>query len=396
MSDFAVENNELEELNFDLDWNSDIQDDVDPQYAASLRLFPRDWTVQTIVSQIEQQNIDLNPKFQRRNAWSDVRRSKLIESLILGIPVPEIMLAENKEKARKFIVIDGKQRLLTLAGFTNPDINPVWDRPRLTGLSVLSELNGKSYEDLIGTEFQTQLENATIRCSIITNYETTDVLYDIFLRLNTGSVPLSSQELRQVLNPGPFADKLIEWTNEPGQPIHKILGLREPDKRLRDVELVLRFISFYFYSDRYDGRLKPFLDLSMHNISAQWEAIEGRVRSVYLDFNRAIDQLIAVFGTYKRVGRKYTNDRWESRFNKVLFEVEVYYFIQMLDREFSSDEKDRFLKGFRELSGRNDDFRRSIEASTKDLGNYRLRFSLFKDLVEEKFETPVQMLRLRD
>jgi len=75
----------------------------------------RDWTVETIVRQIEQENIDLDPAFQRRNAWRDHRRSRLIESFVLGFPVPQLVLAENPRRRGTFIVIDGKQRLLTIA-----------------------------------------------------------------------------------------------------------------------------------------------------------------------------------------------------------------------------------------------------------------------------------------
>lgn len=88
---------------------------------ANLIVFSRDWTVATILNQIEQGNIDLNPGFQRRNAWNDKKRSKLIESIMIGYPIPEIVLAEDKNKRNSFIVIDGKQRLLTIAGFKNPE-----------------------------------------------------------------------------------------------------------------------------------------------------------------------------------------------------------------------------------------------------------------------------------
>ena len=73
----------------------------------------RDWTVETIVRQVEQEHIDLDPAFQRRNAWRDHRRSRLIESFILGFPVPQLVLAENPRRRGTFVVIDGKQRLMT-------------------------------------------------------------------------------------------------------------------------------------------------------------------------------------------------------------------------------------------------------------------------------------------
>jgi len=107
-------------------------------------------------------------------------------------------------------------------------------RHELNGLTFEQIANDSSYED----EHRAFL-NADVRCTIISNYESPDILYDIFYRLNTGSVPLSSQELRQVLNKGPFADYLMNITNET-QPIHKVLKLDEPDPRLRDVEMTVR------------------------------------------------------------------------------------------------------------------------------------------------------------
>ncbi|HUM08844.1 MAG TPA: DUF262 domain-containing protein, partial [Acidocella sp.] len=82
------------------DWNAELEGEVQAQGIESLVVYSRDWTVETIISQIEKDNIDLNPKFQRRNAWNDAKRSKLLESLIIGIPVPEIVLAEDTEKKR--------------------------------------------------------------------------------------------------------------------------------------------------------------------------------------------------------------------------------------------------------------------------------------------------------
>src|SRR5688500_16703592 len=85
------------------------------QYSAVIN--QADWTVETILQQIDKGNIELNPDFQRREAWRTPHKSRYIESLILNVPVPQIVLAERKDKRGKFIVIDGKQRLLTLRQF---------------------------------------------------------------------------------------------------------------------------------------------------------------------------------------------------------------------------------------------------------------------------------------
>ena len=79
-----------------------------------------DWTTETILHQIIGGNIELNPRFQRRDAWSKIRKSRFIESIVLGFPIPQIVLANNKERG-KYIVLDGKQRLLTILQFYGPN-----------------------------------------------------------------------------------------------------------------------------------------------------------------------------------------------------------------------------------------------------------------------------------
>lgn len=315
----------VDTYNEELLWNEEINEDVSPEGETEIVVYSRDWTIATIINQIEQKNIDLNPKFQRRNAWDDTRRSMLIESLVTGLPVPEIVLAEDPKKRKAFIVIDGKQRLLTIAGFVDPTIS-YWTKAQLKNLKLRPELNTKTYEQLrtdstLSDQYR-EFMNADVRCTIISNFKSDDALYDIFYRLNTGSVPLSTQELRQVLHKGPFADYLIEITDT-FQPIHKILGTNGPDNRLKDVEIALRFIAIVLLGSRYQGNLKKFLDDAMELLTNDWENSKPKVEAVYKDMNIAIGNLAEVLGT-NLVGRKFVNGSWESRFNRVLFEVEAF------------------------------------------------------------------------
>jgi hypothetical protein len=379
------------ENNLEKDWDEDVLEDTSSQGIESIVVYSRDWTVETIFSQIDNGNIDLNPNFQRRNVWDDDKRSKLIESLILGLPVPEIVLAEHPEKKRSFIVIDGKQRLLSIAGFIDKELN-YWEKSVLRGLPIRQELNGLSYKELkevptYDNEYR-KLLNSDIRCTVIADYKTEDVLYNIFYRLNTSSVPLSTQELRQVLHKGKFADYLIEITNTT-QPIHGILGLTGPDKRLRDVEIVLRFIAITLFGDTYNGNLKVFLDKSMETVTRQWESYEKQVTKVYSRLNDAIEFLNDVFDN-DQVGRKYVDGQWERRFNKVLFEVEAYYFMHLEKDRLTKRTKQAFLSGFMELCDKNEAFRSSIESTTKTNVKYETRFTLFRDLVNRAFKTKIK------
>jgi hypothetical protein len=373
----------------DLHWNEEINEDVFPKGESELVVYSRDWTIETIINQIDQKNIDLNPKFQRRNAWDDTRRSMLIESLIAGLPVPEIVLAEDPKKRKAFIVIDGKQRLLTIAGFVDPTVG-YWKKSELKNLKIREELNTKTYEqlksDITLTDELREFKNADVRCTIISNFKSDDALYDIFYRLNTGSVPLSTQELRQVLHKGPFADYLVEKTNTL-QPIHRVLGTSGPDNRLKDVEIVLRFIAIVLFGSRYQGNLKKFLDDAMESVTDDWINSKPKVETVYEDMNRAINNLTTVLGG-GLVGRKFIEGAWESRFNRVLFEVEAFYFRRIPDNKLAGGKK-RFVSGLQKLF-QDSEFRSSVEATTKTNDRYELRFRRFQKLVNDSFGTQIK------
>jgi len=364
-------------------WNEELEQEAFVE-EKNLIVFSRDWTVETIISQIDRGNIDLNPKFQRRNAWNDARRSKLIESLLLGLPVPEIVLAEDKNRKNSFIVIDGKQRLLAIAGFVEP-AKHIWDSPKLKALRSRKDLNGSTYKNFFVGDIETQdardLLNADIRCTIISNYKSSSVLYDIFYRLNTGSVPLSSQELRQVLNAGRFADYLIAKTNKP-IPLHTVLRLDEPDTRLRDAEILLRHMSLELFGSSYDGNLMPFLDSSMAKVNQAWQKYESQVEELFLQFNKATTFLITAFPP-NRVGRKYTGGKWETRFNRALFEVQAFYFSHLDEQVLAGANKDAIVAKFIELCDGDKKFQDSIETSTKTLENYETRFTRFQDAMNQ-------------
>lgn len=375
-----------------LEGNQEIIEDIEKFNPSDIVVYSRDWTIETIQAQINGGNIDLNPKFQRRNAWNDDKRSKLIESIIIGYPVPEIVLAENPEKKRSFIVIDGKQRLLTIAGFIDPDNFEYWNRPRIKGLNVRRDLNGLEYSALeSGPKYSDELRefhNSSLRCTVITNFNSNNVLYDIFYRLNSGSVPLSTQELRQVLNRGEYANYLISITNEI-QPIHRVLKLDGPDKRLKDIEIILRVLTFVLYPNDYTGNLKRFLDDKMAFVTNHWENLEAKINQLYDRFNEVIDFLSHIFDSYHKIGRKVTDGNFESRFNRVVFEVQCFYFMNLDMNSLSNH--DKFVQSFIELSSNDPEFRTSIESSTKNIDSYRIRYAKFQELINNSYNLNIEL-----
>lgn len=232
-----------------------------------------DWTTATIIDQLVRENIQLNPRFQRRDAWSIDRKSRFIESIILGFPIPQIVLASNEKERGKFIVLDGKQRLLAILQFYGRSETPN-NGFALKGLEFRHDLNGYRHENLETNLFLTStidaLDNQTIRTTLIRNWHTENFLYKIFLRLNLESTPLSPQELRQALHPGYFINFLDDQSVK-SQALKKIFKSKSPDFRMRDVEILLRYVAFHYFLPEYRGNLKAFLDMTCEDLNKDWK-----------------------------------------------------------------------------------------------------------------------------
>lgn len=365
-----------------LDSNQEIINDITLTLSENIKTYSRDWTVETIYNQITQGNIELNPKFQRRNAWNDEKRSRLIESLILKLPVPEVVLAESHEEKNKFVVLDGKQRLLTIAGFIDHQKFKYWDKPILRDLKLRPDLNNFSIELLsqeINRDSYRAFQNSDIRCTVVFNQSSDDILYEIFYRLNAGAVPLSMQELRQSLRKGGFSDFLLECTEVIG-PLHQVLGLIQPDKRLIDAEIVLKYIANRIGLLKYGGNLKRFLDDTMVLLNKNWNDQQPYVGGLFKQFDNGIKYLTTIFGV-DNVGKYYG----ENRFIKNLFDVEVYYFSQLEEGDFTDETKGNFTTAFQQLCLPGSEFRRSLSAATNTKNNFFTRFEFFRRIVNSAF-----------
>ncbi|PKN79805.1 MAG: hypothetical protein CVU47_10000 [Chloroflexi bacterium HGW-Chloroflexi-9] len=327
-----------------------------------------DWTVGTLLGQLRTGRIELSPNFQRREAWDQRRKSKFIESLLLNLPIPQIVLAERRERRGSYLVIDGKQRLLAVWRFgagasdSDDDIEPL----RLTGLDIRKDLNGKIWSDfekdpdlVAAAEF---LENQTIRTVVIKNWPDADFLHLVFHRLNTGSVTLSPQELRQALHPGPF----VTWADEASassKGLAKLLGNNGPDFRMRDVELLVRYFAFTFFLADYRGNLKKFLDDACDELNKRWNREEASIREELDTLDRAIEGTFAVFGddAFMRWG----GSGYEGRFNRAVFDIMVYYFRDAGVARRAVRRKGGVKAAFQSLCDDNSSFVQSIQTTTK-------------------------------
>lgn len=341
-----------------------------------------DWTTDTIVNQMNKGNIDLNPKFQRREAWTRPRKSKFIESLILGLPIPQIILAERKDKKGTYIVIDGKQRLLSIRQFFSDETDELFPRLKLAGLDSLPFLNDCSFSEIENDpnleDYATAIENQSIRTIVIKNWPNEEFLYNVFLRLNTGSLPLAPQELRQALHPGPFIDFADQFSIDSDQ-IKHILNLKKPDYRMRDVELVIRFFAFQNFIEGYSGNLKRFFDQTVQTLNNRWANRSQEIESSANELNNAINYTHSIFG--ENSFKKWKNSNYQGRFNRAVFDIMVYYFSNPNIRNLCDKYKPELELKFRNLCENDVEFLNSFETSTKNIQPTTKRFATWGNAI---------------
>lgn len=350
-------------------------------------LFNTDWTVSTIVQQIERKNIDLNPKFQRRDAWDPERRSKLIESLVIGLPIPNIVLAESPGKRGKYIVIDGKQRLSTVFDFLSKESE---NKLSLRGLNIRDDLNGMSFENIKShkPDDANFLENAPIRTVVIRNWPSEEFLYVIFDRLNSGSLPLSPQELRRALQPGALLDYIDDFILQ-NQMIKQVLSLTKLDRRMRDSEIILRYIAFERQYPNYDGDFKAFLDEPVRYFNSKWEARKPELDIILTRLTVALDVSSKIFSA-REIFRKWNGIRFENRINRALFDAVIRYFGDRQIEVEATAKRAEIVELIKTLCFENSDFKRSIELTTKTPSAVKSRLKIWGEnlapIVNRKFD----------
>ena len=232
-----------------------------PDYHIST--YPADYTLEVLHQKWSKDEIKI-PEFQRNFVWTQTQSSKLIESFLIGLPVPAIFLYTER-RSQDYLVIDGQQRLRTIFDYFNGKFNSEKDgkRPvfKLKGLNEKSVYSGKSYEGLSDLD-KRKLQNSILRAFIVKQLDPNDdtSMYHIFERLNTGGTMLVSQEIRNCVYQGEFS-KFLDNINMLDR-WRAILGKPVADPRKRDVELILRFFALRNYRE-YKSPVKEHLNKFM-------------------------------------------------------------------------------------------------------------------------------------
>lgn len=336
-------------------------------------LWGTDWTVETVLNQLQRGNIELNPRFQRRDAWSRPSKSRFIESVILGLPIPQVVLAESREQRGRYIILDGKQRLLSLmqyAGYAEGANNAFG----LSGLQVRTDLARKKFQHLenqpdLRPEYDAFLTH-TIRTTVIRNWPSLSFLHVVFQRLNTGSLKLSPQELRQALAPGPFTNFVDDFTIE-APAIMRLLGNDRPDPRMRDVELLVRAIALKLRLTEYRGRMKEFLDQTCMILNENWDEREDEVQTAANNFRDGVIALEEIFQE-DGIARKLNS----RLFNRSIFDALIYFAMDEQIRAQMTENGQAVRDAYQAIIA-NEAFQDAVESDTAGIPNTGARLNLW-------------------
>ena len=328
--------------------------------------------VDQVVSRIRYGEIDLQPDFQRvRGIWDVKRKSRLIESLLLRIPIPVFYVAADHDEQWK--VVDGVQRISTIYGYIEGEFP-------LAQMEYRREFDGKRYGEL-PRPMQRRISETQLVVNVIEPGTPPEVMFNIFRRINTGGMTLNGQEIRHALNPGLVRNYLKTLAKSEAFLDATDRSIRP--HRMTDRECVLRFLAFYIEPwERYTtGSLENHLERAMKTIndmaSEQLDAVAGA-------FEKAMRAATRIFEN-DAFRKRYRPDGGRHQISLALFEA---WGVQLA--RCSPQEIDRLVAGRAEVRKRfmallngDTDFEKAISVSTGTPLRIRKRFTAIRDLVEE-------------
>ncbi len=323
-----------------------------------------------IVTRIQEGEIDLVPSFQRKGGiWKEDAQSRLIESMLIRIPLPAFYLDASDENC--WVVVDGLQRLTTFKRFI------IDQELHLIGLEFLTNLNGLAFDNL-PRKFQRRIKETQITTYLIQEQTPPNVKFNIFKRINTGGLPLSSQEIRHALNQGAAADLLAELANTK-EFLHAIdNGIS--DERMADRECVLRYLAFTItpYSNYKVNDLDAFLNDKMDRLNSM---SQNEISDHRKNFKRTMVAARKIFGN-DAFRKRYAEISDRYPINKALFEAWSVNISMLSDKEIEKLIKRRKIlkEEFIKLMN-NTDFDSAISQGTGSVRRVEKRFQDIENLI---------------
>lgn len=351
----------------------------------------KDFSIREFHTMEEDGELVLQPEYQRKYVMDATKASRLVESILMDVPIPVIYLAEEKDGT--YSVIDGQQRLTSFISFIKGYF-PDTKRFSLRGLKVLSHLNKLTFSDFgkIDKTLQTKVKTTTIHTIIIKKESEEDIKFEIFERLNTGSIKLNQDELRNSVYRGNYIGLLAELEENPV--LHDLIRKDNYKKRMIYRGMILRFFAFAGKTYlNYKPSMKQFLNKELRDNRSLNKDKENEYKEL---FAHALDLTKTVFGT--EAYRKYSIDenegihgKWSQSINTALFEVQMCGFVRYSKNQIISH-ADSIREGMINLF-LNPEFNESISVRTNDRDQVQTRFKLWFEALEHIVGSPVDQPR---
>ena len=309
--------------------------------------------------------IDLQPPYQRKDVWTLKKKSRLIESVLLNIPIPVFYLAELADEKKE--VVDGQQRLNAFFHFLD-------NKYPLEKLDILEDLKGKTFNQLT-PDLQRKLEDYQLFFFIIKKESHKDIRFDVFQRVNEGATKLSAQELRNGLYRGYRIELLKELAGD--ENFKKMVEKKLAVRRMKDHEAALRFIAFYIKGyETYSGNLNSFLNDTLDNLpAAENKEFYHRLKTA---FRSTMETIFQVFGLDAFI----KGDAQKKKINLSLFDILCYSFAKH-DKEKILHAKNHIIKKLNELIEQQGDFYYAITSNTLTKNSVKIRFEKWLKAMED-------------
>lgn len=327
----------------------------------------------SLIDQLENDEIDLQPDFQRvTDVWDNVKKSRLIESILLGLPLPSFYFSEDPV-SQKLSIIDGLQRICAIRDFVLEKENPL----KLEGLQFLKNFDGFTFSQLARPEVK-RIKSLKITMNTLRKGTPLDVKYIIFQRVNTAGVPLTPQEMRHALNQGPAAIFIKELADM--ESFKKATNYSVESKRMQDRDFVNRFIAFFIGYQDYMGDLDMFLNDKMGELNKMTSEQRDDIR---VSFDKAMKCCYEIFkkDTFRK---RYKQEDRRKPISKSVYDTLSVNIAWLSDeeRKLLLNNTEAFKAGMiRLFNDKKFDF--SITTGTGKKYNVEQRFTMVKSLIKE-------------
>lgn len=345
-----------------------LEDKIQPFDPTKINITMAPMALDSLAKRLRNHEINLNTEFQRKGGlWSKTKKSQLIESLLLKIPLPAFYFDASDED--DWLIIDGLQRITAINEFI------VQKTLKLEGLEFFNDLNGLGYDEL-PRQFTRRIDESSLITFTVNEGTPVNVKYNIFKRLNTGGLELTPQEIRHALYQGKATVFLKELSSS--KEFLKVTCHSIKTDRMLDQEFVLRFMAVCYYGiENYEGMPEKFLNETMDYINQQKQEKIVNMKEKFFAIMIAIYE---IFGNY--AFRKMAVDGRRRPINKAIYEMwcKSIYDLDDEQREKLKEKKEKLLMKYIDLCEQND-FQIYVKASDKY--SYIKRMNQINDLVEE-------------